>query len=190
MNFDFFQWVVIPAMIFLARILDVTLGTIRIIFVSKGLRIWAPILGFFEVLIWILTISQIMQNLTNPINYLAYAGGFATGNFVGIWVENKLAMGMALIRIITVKDSEALVEFLRGKDFMVTIVDAEGARGMVKVLFTVVKRKNIKKAVEYIRQFNPNAFYTIEEVAYVNSPILMASSNRKRSWFTFSLKRK
>ena len=86
-------------LIFLARICDVSIGTMRIIFVSKGKRNIAPILGFFEVLIWITAISKIMENLDNYVNFIAYAAGFATGNFVGMIIEEKLAMGILMIRV-------------------------------------------------------------------------------------------
>ena len=96
---DLFSYVLMPLLIFLARICDVSIGTMRIIFVSKGKRNIAPILGFFEVLIWITAISKIMQNLDNYVNYIAYAAGFATGNFVGMIIEEKLAMGIQMIRV-------------------------------------------------------------------------------------------
>ena len=89
----FFAWVVLPILIFLARICDVSLGTVRLIFVSRGFKYLAPVIGFFEVLIWILAMTQIMQNLTNPICYLGYAGGFATGNYIGILIAEKLSLG-------------------------------------------------------------------------------------------------
>src|SRR5512136_2996901 len=92
-NSDTFSYVIMPLLIFLARICDVSIGTMRIIFVSKGKKNIAPILGFFEVLIWITAISKIMQNLDDYINYVAYAAGFATGNLVGMILEEKLAMG-------------------------------------------------------------------------------------------------
>ena len=110
MDSSFFQsdihiYIILPLLIFLARICDVTLGTIRIIAVSKGLKRLAPFLGFFEVFIWILAISRIMQNLNNPICYIAYAGGFAAGNYVGMKVEEKVALGIILIRVITYKEA-------------------------------------------------------------------------------------
>jgi len=97
---DIFKWVVFPLIIILARMVDVTLGTLRIIFVSRGNRIIAPILGFFEVFVWVVVISQIMQNLNNPINYVAYALGFAIGNYLGIQAEDKLAIGHLVIRLL------------------------------------------------------------------------------------------
>ena len=96
---DFFSYAVLPILIFLARICDVSIGTMRIIFVSKGKKNIAPVLGFFEVLIWITAISKIMQNLDNYVNYIAYAGGFATGNFIGMLIEERLAMGILMIRV-------------------------------------------------------------------------------------------
>lgn len=98
-NSDAFTFIFLPLFIFLARICDVTLDTIRIIFVSKGMRKIAPLIGFFEILIWLMAISKIMQNLDNWACYVAYAGGFATGNYFGMLVEEKLAIGHEMIRV-------------------------------------------------------------------------------------------
>ena len=132
-----FTWVVIPVLIILARIVDVTLDTIRIIYISRGMKYLAPIFGFFEILIWLLAISTIMCNLNNPVYYLAYAVGFATGNLVGIFVEERLAMGKVVLRIISQKDISELVNHLRSCGHGVTTVDAEGATGPVKLVFTI-----------------------------------------------------
>jgi uncharacterized protein YebE (UPF0316 family) len=83
-NFGLYTWIVLPLLIFLARVVDVSMGTIRVIFVSRGLKYLAPVVGFFEVLIWLLAIGQIMKNLSSPLCYVAYAGGFAAGNYIGI----------------------------------------------------------------------------------------------------------
>ncbi|MDK2915485.1 MAG: hypothetical protein PWR25_42 [Euryarchaeota archaeon] len=161
---EFFSLVVIPIFIFLARICDVTIGTMRIIFVSRGMKMVAPILGFFEVFIWIVAVGQIVQNLTNPLNYFAYAAGFATGNYVGMLVEERLAMGLALIRIITQRDATNLIDYLRAAGYGVTVLDAHGKQGPGKVIFSVVKRKNIRDVENAIHEFNPKAFYSIEDV--------------------------
>ena len=100
-NPEIFTWVIMPLLIIFARICDVSLGTIRIISIARGYKLIAPLLGFFEILIWLLAIKQIMQNLTNIFYYVAYSGGFAAGTFIGIYIEEKLAMGIFLIRIIT-----------------------------------------------------------------------------------------
>jgi len=125
-NSETFGWVVLPILIFLSRIIDVTIGTIRIIFVSRGKKYLAPVLGFFEVLVWIMAISQIMQNLNNFVCYFAYAAGFATGNYVGIIIEEKLAIGTLIIRVIMTKDECQLKERLSKAGFGVTVVDAQG----------------------------------------------------------------
>src|SRR4030065_1709627 len=114
---NFFTYVILPVIIFLARICDVSIGTMRIIFVSKGKKKIAPVLGFFEVLIWIIAISKIMQNLDNYINYVAYAAGFATGNFVGMIIEEKLAMGIQMIRIFTNEKGMELVQTLNSQGY-------------------------------------------------------------------------
>ena len=167
LNSHFFTYFVIPFLIFLARICDVSLGTIRIISVSRGIRVLAAVLGFFEVLIWLIAITQIMKNLTNPINYVAYAAGFAMGNFVGISIERKLAMGNLIVRVITQKDAAKLISSLVGGGFGVTRVDAKGMNGPVEVIYVVVRRKDTKRVIRMVERHNPNAFYIIEDVRLV-----------------------
>lgn len=166
-NLPLFKWVVIPALIVLARIIDVTLDTIRIIYISRGMKYIAPIFGFFEILIWLMAISQIMRNLNNPVYYLAYAIGFATGNLVGIFIEERLAVGRVVLRIITQQNTAELVTHLRSCQYGVTTVDAEGATGPVKLIFTVIDRNKIKSVVKSIHHYNPKAFYSIEDVRLV-----------------------
>ena len=174
----------IPLLIFFSRILDVTLGTMRIIFVARGMRYYAALLGFFEVLVWLLAIGQVMQNLTNWVTYVAYASGFAAGNFVGIALENRIAMGNLIIRIITRKEANELIRYLWEKGYGITTVDARGETGPVKLIFTIVKRKKIAEVIRIIKKFNPNAFYTIEDVRFV-SDTAFAPIPRKQ---LFSLK--
>lgn len=188
-NSSLLNWVIYPMLIFIARIADVSIGTIRIIFVSRGLKYLAPLLGFFEVLIWLLAIGHIMQNLNNPINYLAYASGFGMGNFVGILLEKRLAMGMVLIRIITRRDARDLVHHLRQLGYVVTSVEAEGNEVRVKVIFTVVKRKDIPEIVPIIKHFNPNAYYTIEDVTFVSEAVFPALRQEKK-FFNFNILKK
>jgi uncharacterized protein YebE (UPF0316 family) len=168
----------LPLLIFIARVADVSLGTVRVIFVSRGLKYLAPIVGFFEIIIWLLAIGQIMQNLTNPICYIAYAGGFAAGNYIGIWIAEKLSLGIALIRVITSKDASELVQYLKTAEYGVTSVDAKGSAGKVQVVFTIVPRSEVASVVNLIKQFNPKAFYTIEEVGFVEEGIFPA----RKTW--------
>ncbi len=164
MNEELFSWVVLPLIIFVARIFDQTVGTIRLIFAAKGYKTLVPILGFFEILIWIVVVAQVMQHLDNVMCYIAYAAGFAMGNYVGMILEEKLSLGTVLIRVIPQQDTTNLIDFLRSSNFGVSAVDIEGRTGKRKMLFSIIKRKHAKEVVEIINKFNPNAFYTIEEI--------------------------
>jgi uncharacterized protein YebE (UPF0316 family) len=187
---NFFSYALLPLLIFLARICDVSIGTLRIIFVAKGKKYVAPVLGFFEVLIWIIAISKIMQNLDNYINYIAYAAGFATGNFVGMIIEEKLAMGIQMIRIFMNERGPELVASLNDSGFGATHVEGRGAKEKVNIIFTIVQRNDLAKVLDIITRFNPDAFYTIEDVKAVNEGIfplkkqvtLLPFSNVIRQW--------
>jgi uncharacterized protein YebE (UPF0316 family) len=183
LNSGFYTWLVLPTLIFLARVIDVSMGTIRVIFVSRGLKYLAPIVGFFEILIWLLAIGQIMKNLSNPLCYIAYAGGFAMGNFIGIHIAEKLSLGVVMIRVVTTKDAAPLVDFLKTENYGVTSVDGHGTSGQVKVVFTIVPRREVRSVVKLIKKFNPNAFYSIEEVGLVKRGIFPV----RKSWRNFSL---
>jgi uncharacterized protein YebE (UPF0316 family) len=173
-----FSYGLLPLLIFLARICDVSIGTMRIIFVSKGKKYVAPILGFFEVLIWITAISKIMQNLDNYVNYIAYAAGFATGNFVGMIIEEKLAVGFQMIRVFTYQNGPGLVQNLNTGGFGATSVEAHGAKEKVHIIYTIVQRTELQRVLNIIDEFNPKSFYTIEDVRTVNEGIFPA---RKRN---------
>lgn len=170
-NSPYFDFLILPLLIFFMRICDVTLDTMRIIFMTKGYRNIAPIIGFFEILIWIVAITRIMQNLSNWATYVAYAAGFATGNYVGMWLDEKLAIGHELIRVITRVDSGELAKTLRSEGFGVTSVNAHGMQGEVGILYVIVNRKNQKMAVDIIQKHSPNAFFTVENIHFVNRPL-------------------
>jgi len=164
---EVFAYVILPIMIFCARICDVTMGTIRVIFISKGIRYLAPLIGFFEVIIWLLAIGQVMNNLTNIISYIAYGAGFATGTFIGMYIEEKISLGLTSVRIITKEDPMELMQYLRSHDYGVTSVDGEGGSGRVKMIFTIIRRQDLGHVVSIIKEFHPNAFYSVEEVKSV-----------------------
>ena len=166
-SFDWYSYVILPALIFFARIIDVSIGTIRIIVVSRGNKRVAPLLGFFEVFVWILAIGQIMQNLNNWVCYIAYAGGFASGNFIGMMIEEKLAMGTLVIRIISQKDTHALVDNLSSEGYGVTEIEAKGKFSKVNVLYIILKRRQLQEAQHIIQSNNPSAFYTVEDLRKV-----------------------
>ncbi len=169
---DIYAWFILPLLIFTARIIDVSLGTIRIILVSKGFKNVAPVFGFFQIFIWLLAIRQIILNLTNVGYYFAYAGGFAMGTFVGIQLESKLSIGMAVIRIITRKDASELIGLLKSQHHGFTASDAQGPHGRVNIIYTVIPRRDLQEIVDDIKRFNPHAFYTVEDVRVVSEDIL------------------
>jgi uncharacterized protein YebE (UPF0316 family) len=176
---EMFQLLAMPLLIFLARVTDVSLGTIRIIFVSRHQGLLAACVGFFEVLIWLVVISQILGKLGAWYHFVAYAAGFATGNFVGVLLEERLAMGTALLRLVTQEDPAALLEQLNQHDLGVTVMVAQGATGPVRIVLAVLRRRDLRQVLEQIRQRWPNTFYTIEDVRSVSHGIFPRHGGRK-----------
>ena len=173
-----FAFVIVPLLIFFARVCDMSLDTIRVIFMSKGIQYLPPVIGFFEVIIWLVAIGQVMNNLTNFVCYIAYGAGFATGTFVGMAIEEKLSLGLTSVRIITKEDPTELMQFLRSHNYGVTSIDAEGGTGRVKMVFTIIKRQDLKHVVSIIKDFNPNAFYSVEEVKSVAEGVFPERNSR------------
>ncbi len=163
-GFDYYSWIGLPLIIFFSRVCDVSLGTLRHVFISKGFRTIVPLLGFFEVLIWIIVVAQVMKNLNNIACYLAWAGGFATGTYVGLLIEERLALGLQVIRIITNQNYDQLLKALKQGNHGITVVDGQGAVGPVKMIFTIIRRKNVHTVSKLIREYNPTAFYSIEDI--------------------------
>ena len=168
---SFFTYFLLPFLIFVARILDVTIGTIRIVMVSKGQKYWAPLLGFFEILIWLLAISRIFENLDNWACYFAYAAGFATGNYIGLIIEERLAMGIVKIQIITRRSATELIQNLKNAGYGITHHDAKGSSENVSIIYSIIKRHEIQKVEYLVKSTNPKAFYSIEDVKSVNHGI-------------------
>lgn len=179
-NSDLFRWVALPILIFLSRVLDVSIGTIRIIFVAKGKKWLAPLCGFFEVLIWLIAIGQVMQNLSNVFCYLAYAAGFAAGNFVGISIEEKLAMGYQVIRVVTARPAGELVDALSSANYGVTYVGAKGANGDVTLIYTVIKRKDLPQVTALLNRFDPKAFFSVEDARGACEGVFPMNTSRRQ----------
>jgi len=186
LNSELFVYVILPLLIFSSRVVDVTIDTLRLIFISKGFKTLAPILGFFEVIIWLLAITQIMKHLDNFVCYIAYGGGFAVGNYVGMYIEEKLSIGNVIVRVITKDTSKELIDALIKNNYGMTIVDAKGAMDSnVKIIFSVVKREDLKTMIDIINKYNPNAFYSVEDVRTVKEGYFnrTRSQNRLLSFF-------
>ncbi|TAJ14762.1 DUF2179 domain-containing protein [Marinilabiliaceae bacterium JC017] len=178
-----YSYVLIPGLIFLSRVTDVTIGTIRIVFVSKGYKALAPVLGFFEIFIWLLAMSKVFQNLDNWFYYVAYAGGFGMGNFVGLKIEERLALGYINIRIITQLSGTKLITLLSNSGYGVTHMEAQGSQGKVSVIYCIIKRSNLQEVINLIHEYNPKAFYTIEDIRFTNKGVFPLKNMERSKLF-------
>lgn len=161
---DIFSFVLLPFLIFLARIGDVSINTIRIIYVLGGRRMTASLLGFFESFIWLMAIRQIFEHLDNWICYIAYPAGFACGIFVGMMIEERIAYGKVIVRIITRKEIADLLRYLTAEGFRYTHVNAQGPDGHENLVFTVLERERLEDLLLKLKETLPTAFYTVERV--------------------------
>ena len=176
-GFDWYVWVGLPLLIFTARVFDVTLGTMRIIFTSRGMRNWAPVLGFIETFIWIVAVSSIVKHAQNVVAFVGYAGGFATGTYVGMMIENRLAMGTLTVRAIIRRNPKELIENLHEAGFGVTAVDGHGSTGDVKIIYSTVKRADLPIITEIFHRTLPGAFLSVEEVRSTEQGVFPAAKN-------------
>ncbi|MCX7829528.1 MAG: DUF5698 domain-containing protein [Acidobacteria bacterium] len=166
-GFDFFGFIILPLLIFLARIVDQSFGILRIIFATKGLKIPVLFFAFFESFIWLLAVRQILVQLDNFFYFFVFAAGFASGNTFGIFLEEKLSIGFVIIRVVFQKNADISIKTLKEKGYRLTVVDALGMEGPVKMIFSTIKRKQVKDFLETLNAENPDAFYTIEDVKEV-----------------------
>lgn len=150
--------------IFLAEMCVVTISTVRVIFLSRGRKRLASLLGAVEITIWLFAIGQIMQHLSDAACYAAFAGGFTAGNFLGVLIEQKLALGSVAVRIVTDTDAHALTERLRASKYAVTRMEGQGAAGPVQIILAVIKRRELANVVSIITRFDPRACYSVSDL--------------------------
>lgn len=172
-----YAWITLPALIFVARICDVTIGTVRIVMTSRGNKNLAPLLGFFEVLIWIVVVGEVFKQVSNVACYVAWAGGFATGNRVGLWLEEKIALGSAIVRIISSRTDGKMLEILHANNIGYTLLDGQGYRDKVKVVFIIIPRNQLSFLEGLIRETDQDAFYSVEDVRMVRHGIFPSERN-------------
>lgn len=164
-------------LIFFLRILDVSVGTVRVIYTIRGHRVVAASLGFFESLVWIYAISRLIATVgQSPVNMLAWAIGFSTGTALGITLEQWIASGSVLVRIISLDKSSELRARLREIGFGVTSINGEGRLGPVLILFVLSPRKRVKQVIAEIERIDPEAFVTVEPVSHALGGYLPESS--------------
>lgn len=171
----------IAALIILAmRVTDVTIGTLRIVFLVRGKRGIAGVLGFFESLVWVLAARQVFADLDDPIKVIGFAGGFALGTVLGGTIERWLALGNKLVRIVAPVESPAGYETLREAGYQVTVLNGEGRDGDVRIAFSVVPRRKTSEVLSIVREANPDAFVTLEDATLPNMKALRTSTSVRK----------
>ncbi len=180
------EWVLVPLLIFFARLIDVSMSTIRIVLIVNEKRIAASILSFLEMFVWLVAVTQTLKHLSNVMCYVGFAGGFAVGTYIGMLIEKKLSMGIVLVRITTTeKDGHQLIAFFKEHKFRITSVSAEGNIGKTNIIYTVINRKELAYVIEVIKKFNPNAFYTVENIRYVNDRQWLGTEMQENKMISF-----
>lgn len=162
-----FLYFLIPFLIFLSRIIDVSLGTIRIILANKGIKKVASIIGFFEVLLWIIVISAVMENLNNYLSYFAYAIGFSLGTYVGISLEEKISLGQVRLRVITKKDLKEMIDDMKPTKYVFVSENVNSSDGKIKIINAFIERKYLKVVLDKIKKRDKEAFYTVEDLKMI-----------------------
>lgn len=150
--------------IFLARITDVSIGTLRTILLVKGNRRIAAVLGFFEVMIYLIVLGNVVGNLNKPILIIAYCLGYASGNIIGGKIEERLSLGRVSAEIIVKENYQDVVKVLRDEGFGVTIFEGMGLEGKSYLLNIALERKQIAKLNKVVSKINPQAFITVTDV--------------------------
>ena len=153
--------------IFFAKIIEVSISTIRVVFIGKGERVKGAILGFVEIMIWLVVVSSVLNNITeDPIKMLIYAAAFSLGNYLGVTIESKIAVGLASIQVVVnEKSGDILADILREQGYGVTIIEGKGKNESIKnLLFIQLKRKKIPEAVKLVKQHNPEAYITVNDI--------------------------
>ena len=161
------QSILIALLIFGVRVIATSLDTIRVILTMRSSKFWVWLLGFFNSLIWVLTFAFVLSDIDNFVNVLVYAAGFATGNVMGMWIEDKLAVGFAEVRVISSKWGAAILDVLRENNYAVTEIPARGKDGMVSVITSSVRRSQVHDLEDLVREIDEDAFITTEDVVAV-----------------------
>jgi uncharacterized protein YebE (UPF0316 family) len=149
------------------RLVDVSLGTVRIILLSRRHRLRPALIGFVEVFTWLVAVTVVFSNLNDVPRMLAYAAGFALGTYLGTLLESRLAVGNTMMRVVAPIDSPQAFEELRQAGFPVTVINADGRDGHVRLAFSIIPRRRRKEALSIVREVNPHAFVTLQDIETV-----------------------
>ncbi len=151
-------------LVVVARIFDVSMGTLRVSFIARGRKLLAAGCGFTEVFIWICVVSQVLSGERYLAIYVAYATGYACGTLVGMFIEEHLALGWALVNVITTCPADPLMQHLSAAGYGVTRQDAQGTRGPVQMLSILAPRRRVGELRAIVHDHDPDAFYTVSDV--------------------------
>ncbi|MDO9444319.1 MAG: DUF5698 domain-containing protein [Dehalococcoidia bacterium] len=152
----------IPALVFVGGVADVALGTIRMLMVTSGLRWQAAIMAMAQIAVFVLAIGAVVTNLDNPFAILGYTLGWGAGTFLGMWAEERVALGFRLIQVINGDNAISVAAELRARGLRVTRIDGHGMRGSVEVAITVIPRRSLDSVRAQIMEIAPRAFITVE----------------------------
>ncbi len=182
--------ILLSFLIFFARICDVSMGTIRTIMVFRGYRVLAAVIGFFEVSIWILAAGRVLTNLNEWYLIIAYASGYGMGNIVGIFLEGKLAVGNVIVRVFSQKIPNEIAESLRKENFYVVEIAGTGhEKADVDIVFAISKRRDMQTLLKIVKEKDPSAVYTVEDVRSVHEGIYSRKAIIRRKWWNIGSKR-
>jgi uncharacterized protein YebE (UPF0316 family) len=155
-------------LIFFLRLLDVGMATVRIVLLGKGRKGTATVLGFFEALIWVIAVIRVLDGLDDPLRMIAFAAGFAAGTYLGALVEEWMALGQAMVRIVAPVATDVVAPALRGKGYGATVINGSGQEGEVRITFCVVPRKEVLAVTRLISRINPEAFVTVDSTTSID----------------------
>ncbi len=163
------DWFSIPGpwlgmIIFGLRVVDMSLDTMRVLFVIRGQRTAAWFSGFFQSAIWVVAITSVLGNLDSWWNLVAYAGGFATGSVVGMAIEERMAVGYGHLRIMSPRRGQAIAAAVRQAGYAATELSGRGKDGMVSVVTCSVRRRHIGLVQRTVGAIDPEAFITVQDV--------------------------
>ncbi|MDD4348085.1 MAG: DUF5698 domain-containing protein [Opitutales bacterium] len=170
------------ALIACARVVDVTMGTMRVLFVMRGLKVPALVFGFIESAIWVIAVAKVTSRLDEPILILGFAAGFALGNYVGVSVEQRIALGHQMLRVFTRSGTEIAAK-LREQGWRVTRFQGEGMAGPVDLLMMRIRRRDTPKLLKIVRSMDEKAYFVVDDVYSVESAAPLKGYAQKRNWW-------
>jgi len=180
---DFFNLVIMPLLIIVARVMDVSLGTVRVIAINRGDKHLAPLIGFFEVLIWLIVINQLLSSFQHWTWYVAYAIGFASGTFIGMSISEKFTMGKAVVRIMTETSGTDLIRELEKNNYKMAVVKTTFNTHKGVMLFVTIDSDELDELLKLVHNNNPKAVFSVEDVRRVSYELVSLRKRPTRKFF-------